>query len=444
MLNRHFSLFPTNFTLEQAGPGDGTNPTTLRPFAHSFIGIGKDSRVQDTSSFLPPPPPPAGFAPKSSTHARAGVDSFVATPSSVGRSVTANNPTQDYGCRVISLFVLSPSGRALALRVPGAGTVLHAKKEVSACEGVPPCQQRLLWRGVPLEPGHASLYKFGIRSGDTLVVGYRFPRPTLGGPTRADKAAEGENSGGVVVEGGSEDATDPCKSERVIHLKDYLIRQDQAPEMLKADGGEPNAVGEQESTNIIQPAEEKTAGGGLDIPGDGGSDASDGSGGRGGSGGSDNSGGSGSSGGTDVPVDTAASAAQGHEKGSVRRMWWSKKARNSKNEDRHEGDSSIGADVGGAAVAASSADATHTHNASLAPMQSNRDGSGGTGRVDGLPRDTESSSAAPSYPLVATRRVRQPPTPLAVRAHFSGWVRRKHSRRIPDHPASSADGGNGG
>ncbi|CAN0535017.1 unnamed protein product, partial [Scytosiphon promiscuus] len=68
----------------------------------------------------------------------------------------------------ISLFVLSPSGRALALRVSGEGTVLHAKEQVATCEGVPPCQQRLLWRGVPLEPDHASLYKFGIRSGDTL------------------------------------------------------------------------------------------------------------------------------------------------------------------------------------------------------------------------------------------------------------------------------------
>lgn len=315
--------------------------------------------------------------------------------------------------------------------------MLHAKEQVSGCEGFPPCQQRLLWRGVPLEPDHASLYKSGIRSGDTLVVGYRFPPPTLGGLTRADEAAEGEDTSGVVVEEGSEDATGPCERKCVIHLKDDLVRQEHA---LKAGGDERKTMREQESTNIIQPAEDKTARGGLDIAGDGGSDASDGSDGSGGFGGS---GGSGSRGGTGVPVDTAAAAAQGHEKGNGRRAWWSKKARNSRNEDRHERNISSGRGVGGAAVVASSARAAHTHNASPAPLQPNRDGSSGTGRVEGLPQGVESSSAAPSYPLVATRRARQPPTPLAVRAHFSGWVRRKHSRRILDHSASSADGGNG-
>lgn len=313
--------------------------------------------------------------------------------------------------------------------------MLHAKEQVAACEGVPPCQQRLLWRGVPLEPDHASLYKLGIRSGDTLVVGYRFPQPTLGTPTPADVEAEGEDSSGVVVQAESEGATDPRESECVIHLKDNPIRHEQGPEMLKADEDECNAVRENEDTNNIHPEDAKTARGELDVAGRDASDGSDGSGGRGGNGGS------GSSGGIGVPVDTAA-LVQGREKGS-RRAWWSKKARNSRNLDRHERDDNSGGGVGGTAVAVSSAGTTHTHNTSPAPLWPARDGSGGTGRIGELPRDTESTSSAPGYPLAATRRTRQSPTPLAVRAHFSGWVRRKHGRRIPEPSASSADRGNG-
>lgn len=317
--------------------------------------------------------------------------------------------------------------------------MLHAKEEIAACEGVPPCQQRLLWRGLPLEPDHAPLYKFGIRSGDTLVVGYRFPRPTVDVPTpvAVEDAAAGEESNDVlamIAKGGGEDATDQCESMCVVslNLKDGLDRQEYVPESGKA-------VREHEGTDFIQPADAKPTRGGLDIDGD---DGSDGSGGSDGSNGLGDSGGSGCSGGSSVPADTAV---QGHGKGSGRRAWWSKKTRNSRNVHRHERDGVSGGGVGGAAVAASSAGATHTHSAPPAPLQPARDASGGTGGgVDGIPRDTESTSAAPAYPIDPNRRGRQPPTPLVVRAHFSGWVRRKHGRRVPAPSASSPDGGNGG
>ena len=170
--------------------------------------------------------------------------------------------------------------------------MLHAKEQVAACEGVPPCQQRLLWRGVPLEPDHASIYKFGIRSGDTLVVGYRFPRPTPDVPIPVNDAADEDNSG-VVAKKRSEDATDPCENERVIHLKDDLVRQEHAQESFKADGDGRKAVRENEGIDLIHRADAKTTRGGLDIAGGDGSDGSDGSRGRRGSGGSSSSGGTG-------------------------------------------------------------------------------------------------------------------------------------------------------
>lgn len=78
--------------------------------------------------------------------------------------------------RALVFFALSPSGRALVLRLRRDARIVDAKKIITLDEGVPSCLQRLLWRGHALEPDHASLYALGVRSGDTLILGYRIPQ----------------------------------------------------------------------------------------------------------------------------------------------------------------------------------------------------------------------------------------------------------------------------
>ncbi|CAM9458051.1 unnamed protein product, partial [Sphacelaria rigidula] len=73
------------------------------------------------------------------------------------------------------IFALSPSGRALTLTLRQDAQVADAKELIAFDEGVPPYLQRLLWRGSALEPDTANLHALGIRSGDTLILGYRIP-----------------------------------------------------------------------------------------------------------------------------------------------------------------------------------------------------------------------------------------------------------------------------
>ena len=306
--------------------------------------------------------------------------------------------------------------------------MLHAKEQVTTLEGVPTCQQRLLWRGKPLEPDHVCLCKFGIRSGDTLVVGYRFHRPAVDVPSLVDDDA-GIVSNGVM--GSEEKVIDLSgESECIIHdLKDNFVRKKHdVPEtaVSGADGHNEAVKNTTEGTDLIRSVNAGRTNGELDIAiGDGGSGGSDGSGGGGSSSRNNN--------------------VQRHDKRSKRRLWWSNKARSTSKSAHHRERYGIASGGGfGRAAAASFPHATQTHGgASPAPLQRARDNvsgfGGGSGRANALLPETESISAAPGYLLASTRRTRQPPAPLTARAHFSLFVRRNHGRRIPTSSASLAE-----
>lgn len=90
------------------------------------------------------------------------------------------------GSRTVVIFALSPSGRALTLTLRQDAQVADAKEHITFDEGVPSHLQRLLWRGSVLEPDNANLHALGVRSGDTLILGYRMPPsiPTIENATK--------------------------------------------------------------------------------------------------------------------------------------------------------------------------------------------------------------------------------------------------------------------
>ena len=123
------------------------------------------------------PPPRYVFAPISpgafSTKTLAQVGGTFANNQAKRRQKRGNSN----GKWPVEFFALSPSGRAITLALPEGASVRDAKGQVENHEGVPPCYQRLLWRGNPLEPDNASLHGLGVRGGDTLILGYRTARP---------------------------------------------------------------------------------------------------------------------------------------------------------------------------------------------------------------------------------------------------------------------------
>lgn len=142
--------------------GAWTSPIT--PPSHWW---GRRSSSSPPQSAFPPPSPGA-LSP--GTIARIGSTFLSDNVKRRPKTCRGNAPWP------VEFFALSPSGRALTLSVPQDGSVLDAKEQVEIHEGVPPYHQRLLWRGIPLEPDHASLHELGVRGGDTLILGYRIPR----------------------------------------------------------------------------------------------------------------------------------------------------------------------------------------------------------------------------------------------------------------------------
>ncbi|CAM9928007.1 unnamed protein product, partial [Ectocarpus sp. 13 AM-2016] len=143
------------------------------------VGVGLPSRGTDalrspsqSSHLTPSPPAAATYVPQNNE------GSSLTTASSLlrsGASTVEIRPAIEHESGPYStvMFALSPSGRALTLTMVPTATVLDAKTQVAAFEGVSPCRQRLLWRGVLMEPDGALLRRLGARSGDTLIVGYR-------------------------------------------------------------------------------------------------------------------------------------------------------------------------------------------------------------------------------------------------------------------------------
>lgn len=123
-----------------------------------------------------PPPPQSAFPPTSPGALSPGT--IVQIGNAFVNDIVKRRPKTFRGNAPwpVEFFALSPSGRAFTLSVPQDGSVLDAKEQVEIHEGVPPYHQRLLWRGIPLEPDHASLHELGVRGRDTLILGYRIPR----------------------------------------------------------------------------------------------------------------------------------------------------------------------------------------------------------------------------------------------------------------------------
>lgn len=306
-----------------------------------------------------------------------------------------------YGACAIALFALSPTGRALALTVSQAGTVLDAKGQVAVNEGVPPCRQRLLWRGLPLEPDHASLYKLGVQSGDTLIVGYRVPHAATEDPVPAvDLEHDGSRAG--------RSTTTPEGAGHTANSGDDVPALRCPVEKAVVDGGQGKA--EKESEN----------GWDIDIGG-GSADFRASSSGR-----VDFLGGSASVS-SGIPVEAAVREC--HKPGG-RRGWWSKKALRVKNVESREQQHGNAGEDSGASVVPPSASA-NTRRVSPAP---------GT-PVNAAAGDTR-DAAAPGGVGYRGAGGRQALTPSGGRPNFPGWGRWKHGRGGPMSPVSS-DGGGG-
>lgn len=158
----------------------------------------------------PCPPSPAGsdLGERSPTKLEETTQNAKTPESAVSRYQTIN------GSHALVFFVaLSPSGRALALRLRRDAQVIDAKEIITLDEGVPSCLQRLLWRGCALEPDHASLHALGVRSGDTLIIGYRIPRS----PPAIEKAMVDSASNPEAMASSKSEHKDGVDEEKVVN-----------------------------------------------------------------------------------------------------------------------------------------------------------------------------------------------------------------------------------
>ncbi len=340
------------------------------------------------------------------------------------------------GAYSMVMFALSPSGRALTLAMRAGATVLDAKRQVAGLEGVPPCRQRLLWRGTRMEPDGALLHALGVRSGDTLIVGYRVvsrKRPEAMAPV-------------VEMEGKARD--DALAAEMTASQPpSYSHQQPGAGSGNNTAASADNATVAEAAEGGAEGDEKKEAvaredGGGLDVdegararsggaPAAAGVQTNRGMGDEGGGGGGERA----------RSLPSSSSTSQGHEKEGQRLTWWSRKKfrrmrRGRASEDQDYGDRGR-AGFGGAATspASSSPEISSDANASSPTMRRSRvspepesmvqlDPDGDTpGTVRGIEPASTGATTARAAPT-------QPLTPSAGRQAFP-WGRWRKGRHVP-------------
>ncbi|CAM9118604.1 unnamed protein product [Ectocarpus fasciculatus] len=383
------------------------------------------------------------------------------------------------------MFALSPSGRALTLTMAPTATVLDAKTQVAAFEGVSPCRQRLLWRGILMEPDDALLRRLGARSGDTLIVGYRVgPRapPEVMRPVvelegnavddddalAADAAVSPTHSPsrhrpcgtqqGTVDSGGSgsidggiaEQGTSGAEAAAAV------ADGDENNDVVAPEGGSGDGDGGGSGMDVDEPA-----GAWVNVVRNGGVDVADGAQrGSGGSGEAEQDGNASSA--TSSPLSEARHAS---DKPGGRRAWWAKRmaARSSK-ASRSSDEQGCGATsaasalrgaVGASSLSASTPSADSTSNsaatrrvrvspAPAAPFRQNA--THGVGRAGGIIRGIGAGDAGSMYdspPASAATRRQQRFVPSVGRPKLKGWARWKYGRRVPAPPVPPADDGGG-
>ena len=314
---------------------------------------------------------------------------------SVGDRMMPSPPSGSLCPKVV--FALSPSGRVFTLAMRRGATVLDAKAQIEGFEGVSPYRQRLLWRGVSMEPDSAPLHALGVRSGDTLIVGYKLA--LLSGVTTP--AAEQERNAG----------DDSLVTGEAGNQKRYASDDEShVPRSGTSNGSEISAS---DSTRAAPaPADTRARNDGVDVTG-------------GGSGGGGNGGGGG---GDRAPILPSGSAAgQGTEKAAVRRRaWWSRKKSHdmrvpgdSDEQGRDDGSGDEGLEAAGVVVPPSASSSIAFSPDSMSARRA---------RVAPAPEE-------PARPNASTG------TASAGRTNLAGWAR--WGRRMPAFPVF-ADGGGGG
>lgn len=301
-----------------------------------------------------------------------------------------------------------------------------AKEQVASFEGVWPCRQRLLLRGISMEPDSALLRTLGVRNGDTLILGYKLGLPEV--TTHAAEEPEGSFRDVTVV-------AEAMETQNVVG-GDRNDNEISAETAETAETAEVAADGDESSTPLARgdsaaaaaPADARASNDRVDVTGGGG----------------------GGEGGDSAPVLASGGAAgRGNEKTGRRRAWWSRKKSRS---TRRRGDSSQqghdgseGERLAGAVVPSStfSSDPINGTNArcvrvSPAPeLPAHLNASAGS-----IARGVEPDNTDAVYdPAMAGLEVRQPPSPSMERTNLAGWAR--WGRRMPALPIFG-DAGSGG
>ncbi|CBJ30824.1 hypothetical protein Esi_0216_0050 [Ectocarpus siliculosus] len=455
------------------------------------VGVGLPSRGTDVlrspsqpSHLTPSPPVAATYVPQNNE------GSSLTTPSSLhrnGASTVETRPTVEHGSGPYStvMFALSPSGRALTLTMAPTATVLDAKTQVAAFEGVSPCRQRLLWRGILMEPDGALLRRLGARGGDTLIVGYRVgpgappevmrPVVELEGNAAGDDDAQNADAAispthspshhrpcgaqrGTVDSSGSSniDGGIPEQGTSGVESAAAVADGDENNDVVAPDGGGGDGGGGGSGMDVDEPA-----GAWVNVVRNGGVDVVDGAQRGSGSGEAEQDGNA--SGATSSPPSEARS---GSEKSGGQRAWWAKRmATRSLKGSRSSNEQGWGATgataalrgaVGASSLSASTPSADSTNNSAdtrrvrVSPTPAVPVHQNATHGVDRagvrILRGIGAGGASSMYdspPSSAAARRQQRFIPSVGRPKLKVWARWKYGRRVPTPPVPHAGDGGG-
>lgn len=455
------------------------------------VGVGLPSRGTDAlrspsqpSHLTPSPPVAATYVPQNN-----GCSSLT-TPSSLlrnGASTVEIRPAIEHGSGPYStvMFALSPSGRALTLTMAPTATVLDAKTQVAAFEGVSPCRQRLLWRGILMEPDGALLRRLGARSGDTLIVGYRVgpcaPPEVMRPVVELEGNAAGEDDAltadaaispthspshhrpcgaqrGTVDSSGSSniDGGIPEQGTSGIESAATVADGDENNDVVAPEEGGGDGGGGGSGMDVDEPA-----GAWVNVVRTGGVDVVDGAQ-RGSGSGEAEQDGNASSATSSPPSD----ARPGSEKSGRQRAWWAKRmATRSLKGSRSSDEQGWGATgaaaalrgaVGASSLSASTPSADSTNNsadtrrvrvppAPAVPVRQNA--THGVGRAGGrILRGIGAGGASSMYdypPASAAVSRQQRFIPSVGRPKLKVWAHWKYGRRVPTPPVPPAGDGGG-